>query len=393
MHLVSLRNSFANWLGAAIGDKAFRNARAAINYHKRDSDDLGFPLHALLEDFYVVAEGLDATDPRDHVFALLGMSADVAQLGITPDYSKSAAEVFTETAIALIRQQGLKVLTWNNADFASSHSRCSLPSWAPDWTRPFLTPFSKETRVGRLNYNASRCLPGKCTVLECPNGSPRTLTVSGIVFDSVYTVGEPLMGFHVNHQWYLTNAQSPDFEAQLSWLSEMESLSKQCGNAYGGRDGTEDAVWRTPITNKEFSLEAKKFIPASERMKKGYTLYRKGYYSLHTKALLSPTLPANEFHSREDELRYIADYWRVLETRSSGRRYFVTRKGYLGVGPPSASTQNLIAVVQGLDCPLVLRTSASATGIEYKTIGDAHIHGIMDGEALEHMNFEDITIA
>jgi hypothetical protein len=41
--------------------------------------------------------------------------------------------------------------------------------------------------------------------------------------------------------------------------------------------------------------------------------------------------------------------------RSSGRQYFVSHRGHLGVGPSAMSPGNVIANILGLDTPLVLR--------------------------------------
>jgi len=72
----------------------------------------------LLAGAYISRKGLESSDPRDRIFALLGMSADAMDLGAVPDYSKSKARVFTEVAMALINQVGLGVLAWSNRRFA-----------------------------------------------------------------------------------------------------------------------------------------------------------------------------------------------------------------------------------------------------------------------------------
>jgi hypothetical protein len=44
---------------------------------------------------------VNATDPRDKVFAILGLAKD--DMGIQPDYDLTCAEVFTEVTIAMLR--------------------------------------------------------------------------------------------------------------------------------------------------------------------------------------------------------------------------------------------------------------------------------------------------
>jgi hypothetical protein len=41
---------------------------------------------------------LRATDPRDHIYALLRMASNTEQLGIIPDYNKSVEDIYTQVA-------------------------------------------------------------------------------------------------------------------------------------------------------------------------------------------------------------------------------------------------------------------------------------------------------
>jgi hypothetical protein len=74
--------------------------------------------------------GIRASDPRDHVFALLGIAADAKELGIRVDYSHSVIQVFTYATMALFSQGYLNVLSY----FQSSKRIPGLPSWVPDWS-------------------------------------------------------------------------------------------------------------------------------------------------------------------------------------------------------------------------------------------------------------------
>lgn len=72
-----------------------------------------------------------ATDPRDKIFALLGLATQKGSL--EADCSKSVAEVYIEAAWTLTREtQSLEVLTLTS----STHRVEDLPSWVPDWRKP-----------------------------------------------------------------------------------------------------------------------------------------------------------------------------------------------------------------------------------------------------------------
>lgn len=87
-----------------------------------------------------------ATNPRDLIYALLGISSDAEELGIEIDYSKSVQEVFTETAAAIIRTGLIEVLTYAQ----QPQMTLDLPSWAPDVSFESLSHYSANTISGLL---------------------------------------------------------------------------------------------------------------------------------------------------------------------------------------------------------------------------------------------------
>jgi hypothetical protein len=77
-----------------------------------------------------------STDPRDKVYALLGIARNPKV--VIPDYKKSVAEVYMETTRALIAEsQSLQAL---NAAQPSIEDK-DLPSWAADWRQSYVGQF------------------------------------------------------------------------------------------------------------------------------------------------------------------------------------------------------------------------------------------------------------
>jgi hypothetical protein len=79
-----------------------------------------------------------ASDPRDKIFALLGIASDAVQLakyGVVPDYNKPCSLVYTETARAIIEMGNVDLLAFNQ--FPKTET---LPSWVPDWRAKIVTP-------------------------------------------------------------------------------------------------------------------------------------------------------------------------------------------------------------------------------------------------------------
>ena len=63
------------------------------------------------------------------------------------------------------------------------------------------------------------------------------------------------------------------------------------------------------------------------------------------------------------------------------RSIFITKLGYVGLGPPDSARGDTIAVILGTDVPFVLRP----LGDHFQLIGETYVRGIMLGEALDEL--------
>ncbi|KAK4443785.1 heterokaryon incompatibility protein-domain-containing protein [Podospora aff. communis PSN243] len=88
------------------------------------------PLAKLLKEAYTAS--LMASDPRDHIYALLGLAQDAAELNIEIDYFIPHHHLYVKVAKKYLARGDLWFLPFcqNNGV-----SKTALPSWAPDWSR------------------------------------------------------------------------------------------------------------------------------------------------------------------------------------------------------------------------------------------------------------------
>ena len=88
------------------------------------------------------------------------------------------------------------------------------------------------------------------------------------------------------------------------------------------------------------------------------------------------------------------DEWRILlalrtlpqvthTTLMTARKntLFMIRKGFMGTGPKSICSGDLVALVPGLNIPLIFREAGDGEQ-HYRLVSGAYIHGIMAGEAV-----------
>ncbi|KAJ9644536.1 hypothetical protein H2201_000310 [Coniosporium apollinis] len=130
---------------------------------------------------------LNATDPRDRIYGLLGIAEDAEALHITPDYTKSTEAVYTEVAWALLWGGHWEVLT-----LCRGRKLQSLPTWVPDWTATLSKPwYIAAPRYFRASgkYSGQRLHMHPCSV-----GS-LSLTFLGIRVGDVVDRGYRMVGF------------------------------------------------------------------------------------------------------------------------------------------------------------------------------------------------------
>ncbi|KAK4901388.1 hypothetical protein LTR27_001946 [Elasticomyces elasticus] len=68
------------------------------------------------------------------------------------------------------------------------------------------------------------------------------------------------------------------------------------------------------------------------------------------------------------------------------KRLFITAQGYIGLAPANAEVGDLLSAVYGSHMPYVLRKlgagrARDAAGLDCTLVGDAYVHGLMNGEA------------
>ena len=72
-----------------------------------------------------------------------------------------------------------------------------------------------------------------------------------------------------------------------------------------------------------------------------------------------------------------------FEKYALGRRFFVTKKGYSGLGPKEVAPGDRVAVVFVLEVALLVRNQYGDDGRpSWEVLGETYVHRIMHGEVL-----------
>ncbi|RSM06147.1 hypothetical protein CDV31_009244 [Fusarium ambrosium] len=72
-------------------------------------------------------------------------------------------------------------------------------------------------------------------------------------------------------------------------------------------------------------------------------------------------------------------YTQAAHNTLCGRSFFITSKGWIGIGPDDMAPGDTAAISYGARTPFILRPEEHS---KWRLVGDSYIHGIMGGEAL-----------
>jgi hypothetical protein len=110
-----------------------------------------------------------------------------------------------------------------------------------------------------------------------------------------------------------------------------------------------------------------------EEERERQTTIKEVYESVHRYHRAShSTMEVRKF---EIARKYTPRMFRVI----NGRNFFITKRGYMGVGPRSTWRGDKVAVFCGGKTAYVLRGSGDGKDV-FQFLGEAYVHGMMNGE-------------
>jgi hypothetical protein len=69
------------------------------------------------------------------------------------------------------------------------------------------------------------------------------------------------------------------------------------------------------------------------------------------------------------------------------RCFFITKQGYIGIGPLILQGGDICCVLFGAKTPFILRRDGDST---YQLVGECYIEGVMGGEVIEKMERREL---
>ncbi|KAI0458578.1 hypothetical protein F5B21DRAFT_500471 [Xylaria acuta] len=329
---------------------------------KLRSNEIQFSLIELLELF----AHTEATDEVDKLFALLGLAEDADHPLFKPDYGSSIEEIVRRYAKAFV-SNGQSMDLLYRAGASKSYQCCS---WIPRWTHGEF-PKTISTWDAVEGFHAGWNVH---PVVEIRNGN--YLSVGGYVVDKI----QHTSSFRLGSDWELYCAAS---------LARLRRLVQFYAPNYPTGETVEDLLVRLPIGNAR-----RPHLETGEHRLRGFRSFPSESCEGGTwpSCLRSLVLGLGVKQNTE---RYIAlspasrniisQFWLTAEAFSSrlGDAVFCgTERRYVGLVPDAAREGDQICLLHGGRVPFLLRPKANGV---YRLVGEAYIHGIMQGQAFRQV--------
>jgi hypothetical protein len=365
------------------------NFKAQYRHKLVFGGDLELPILSVLQN----ASSCLATDPRDMIYGLLGMAADI-KTSETPndenrlvvDYKRqSVADVYVDFAtIHMLThdKNPLDVITFSRFNPTPQYP---LPSWVPDWSNlretscfslanPTVPSAVRAMFINHYYYHASGTRHADFTITPSLG-----LQVAGIRFDSVSRMGEPSLGFPQRLTAVIRGWQtlalgdgSHDEDAYLGGdqrLVDVFDRTVTVDTTLDGRRLTREGGYLFACT----ALAARRPLDMPVMPNMSVVLIAEAALLLQSFGLEEPDEEMMSLGLAVKQAR------RAIEVRAHRRRFFVTSRGFFGLGPRNMEEGDAVFVLYGCSVPVVLRPK----GEHWSLVGEAFVAGIMDGEVVQ----------
>lgn len=337
---------------------------------------------------------LDATNPRDRVYAVLAFVRDEDLM--VPDYEISPEELLRKVNLSFVTPgSDLRFLSFFDAKSFKIPGK--LTPWAPNWMNAghdrhaFLSWGNQlhETKANRETYRIEYAATGAHNPQMTLSVDGTKLTLRGIFFDEVAQRSTEFEHFPQQIPHDLLEREKDKLRRIGKYLASCQKVAASAKPlSHPGQTPTE-AFWRTLICGVDLKCRiapeifAEYYKTCIQLLFQTDTLYK----NLH---LQTKPLPDFVLENGSKAAKFESAAW---NRAAAGRRFCCTNNGYLGMVPVLAKKGDKICAFLGAATPFVVRPKGDGV---YQLVGECYVHCMMNGEILKLPNFEerleDITL-
>jgi hypothetical protein len=336
------------------------------------------------------AHGSKATDPRDYVFALLGISLEAEEPILQPNYEKDERKEKTYLRVAkymVEKGHALELLQHVTFDGSSRN----LPSWVPQWDSGFKSGILGRRMDGPRISNLFSA-GGKGRPMLYLSNDDQVLFTRGIVWGGVERFG----GLQDNVVCCTPVEKVTMHRYTIARMSELVSLLA-IDEKYQHCEYITDAIFRTPICDRwNGDVKAPAYLLdglieyldreiAENRPTSDFQVFRRKISYMHVRVALGQHRNTGKRGNADHGREYLE---RVFEEYSQASTC-LTAKGKIGQVPVKAEIGDVIVLIQGCKVPYLLRPLIGDT---YMILEHCFVYGIMYGEEWDESDVTEFGI-
>ncbi|KAH8204435.1 hypothetical protein TruAng_001351 [Truncatella angustata] len=323
-----------------------------------------------LRQLLLTSRSSESTDPRDKIYALLGMlRSEDRDSYFVIDYQKPVATVYAE-AVAHLFAKG------DGPSFLSSMWLSGLepkipglPSWALD--------FSAQSAEVAIDISCIDFNPPSPQSVSGPGAG----AINGVAQDDVRTLKVEALPVDLVDEVICLDK---DFARCLTQLTDINQLAAKARTRCSADEGLDQVIgelagseplWRILISNKAWHS--------------GYDVAPDEYAAMYDELLTHCFQAYGQDPEPETVQTPTNEYLRCLRDKLPGRAFFTTTKGFIGLSTPVIRPGDEITIWFGATIPFVVRP-IPRTQEFYQLVSGAYVGGIMNGKMVDQVYCEDL---
>ena len=389
------------------------------NYGVTDSEGRR---HSFLQHVLGILRPFDSYDPRDKVYAAMGIVNRFLPRGsrpfIYPEYERPAGEVYEHTAKFLLEHLPyLSVLAL--VEDPSRRKIVNLPSWVPDFSsrqgvsslqvcaqRPYDASAGQPPGPSWVLKDSILCLRGGCHDTVAHLGIAMSATGEGppypepkLLLDILAIIDDALRLCSTLDPTYI-NGQSRIQALGRTMIADHKSSPAdvlhqfRCWLLWHLAEASDSRIERITDLLKSI-MNRMALLNGSALSEEDVLLAPPSLAQYATQDDVKPEQQTVEPNATVEEMTEGREMFSYDFARTYPyRRLYTTSKGYIGLGPMSTQVDDEVWIICDAKTPFVLHPQPENSNVpdnsnqteavkEFQLVGETYLHGFMNGEALE----------
>ncbi|KAG8170164.1 hypothetical protein KVR01_000909 [Diaporthe batatas] len=326
-------------------------------------------------------------DPRDHIFAILGISKNNSAYEDLIDYDSPMAVLSRRLAQASLNDPRDLQALWSFGSVLSADHRqsvCSV-SWMPNIEKlQAMHPLSASMCVTSHQVSRFASASGNTRLAASVRGGQ--LHIMGRVVDRLEELTKD------ESHWYeaIWGVSGTQLAGALREAREIDRWLDDCQAISDAAHKDEKSFLHALFNSELEALAPQEYYRRVEPAMKAFPEYRRFEKALHSAEdekqaaeILATAFPL----STRMSFAPIPDLLFSMMYRRFGR----TMNGRLGWAPRTAEAGDLVCVFDGMALPYVVRPKRETEGV-YELVGECFISGLLSGQAMNMVGIQSTEI-